>query len=259
MDKTTIITAAHCFEFRDVQNYTFYIMAGAIDKRSTQGQIIAIDKVVENQKQPYSRDTNEFDAIILKLKTPLEFNSNVQPACLPSISFNLTNLNCYVSGWGAFQKRLYRLAYFNMPDQLHWVRVPIVANDQCKATYDKYEIPKSYPSLKITENMICAGKEGKDTCRGDSGGPLVCSNQENQQEAILVGIVSFGFMCGEELQTIYTKITSILDWIQDNIHQNNYDIQDNKELEKEPLPDCAKRIWHQRKPCWDFCGHLYCP
>ena len=45
------------------------------------------------------------DIIILKLKEPLTFTSNVKPVCLPAETFTPTTLGskktkCYTSGWG---------------------------------------------------------------------------------------------------------------------------------------------------------------
>ena len=47
------------------------------------------------------------------------------------------------------------------------------------------------PWLKswFTSNMICGGKEGRDTCQVDSGGPLVA---EVDGKFTLVGVTSWG-------------------------------------------------------------------
>ena len=55
--------------------------------------------------KPYNDGTMENDVIILKLKSPLKFNSKVQPACLPSADWAPENdekmkERCFVSGWG---------------------------------------------------------------------------------------------------------------------------------------------------------------
>jgi secreted trypsin-like serine protease len=47
-----------------------------------------------------------------------------------------------------------------MPDKLHHVGIETRSNDNCG----------DYPKDMITENMICAGGQGKDSCWGDSGG-----------------------------------------------------------------------------------------
>ena len=50
----------------------------------------------------------------------------------------------------------------------------------------------SYSGL-ISDDMLCAGGEGKDSCQGDSGGPLTI--KESDQHS-LAGVVSFGYGCG---------------------------------------------------------------
>ena len=66
---------------------------------------------------------------------------------------------CVISGWGATQS-----AYVDNL-QLQFATLKVLDNVSCnKLMYGK-----------ITDNMICAGGNGRDTCQGDSGGPLVCS------------------------------------------------------------------------------------
>jgi hypothetical protein len=52
----------------------------------------------------YEKDKHDNDYIILKLGSPLQFNKNVQPACLPSspsfLSLDSTKTLCFTSGWG---------------------------------------------------------------------------------------------------------------------------------------------------------------
>ena len=52
----------------------------------------------------YEKHTHDNDYIILKLGSPLQFNEDVQPACLPSSSSYLgldsTKTMCFTSGWG---------------------------------------------------------------------------------------------------------------------------------------------------------------
>ena len=55
----------------------------------------------------FNKSTFENDFVILKLGSPLQFNVNVQPACLPTsqnfLSVDSTEDMCFTSGWGRLQ------------------------------------------------------------------------------------------------------------------------------------------------------------
>ena len=59
----------------------------------------------------------------------------------------------------------------------------------------------------------------KDSCGGDSGGPVVYRPNINSNFH-QVGIVSFGSrICGKRIPGVYTKISSFLNWIDDNLEE----------------------------------------
>ena len=55
----------------------------------------------------YDDMTKDNDFIILKLGSPLIFNKDVQPACLPSskdyLASDSTEDRCFTSGWGTLE------------------------------------------------------------------------------------------------------------------------------------------------------------
>ena len=85
---------------------------------------------------PYNSQTFEYDWLIVKLNLPLEINSNVQPACLPSsskyLSLTSTDERCFICGWGAHKSGVF--IYY--------------------LTYWKYCYQLAQPSLKLTDVFI---------------------------------------------------------------------------------------------------------
>merc|ERR1711944_237432 len=92
LDAKTILSAAHCFfeknsgkEFVNILKP--FLKVGITDKWASNGQVGEIEEVVWNTEDEYNDITKKNDIIILKLKSPLSFNSKVQPACLPSTNW----------------------------------------------------------------------------------------------------------------------------------------------------------------------------
>ena len=49
----------------------------------------------------YSGRTHDYDVAIIKLSEDIEFNNNVQPACLPEVdTVYEPGKKCFISGWG---------------------------------------------------------------------------------------------------------------------------------------------------------------
>lgn len=67
-----------------------------------------------------------------------------------------------------------------------------------------------YPRLKI--NRIY------NVFQGDSGGPLVIRSERNPCVFNLIGITSFGKYCATENSPgVYTRVSSYLSWIEQNV------------------------------------------
>ncbi|CAL4108099.1 unnamed protein product, partial [Meganyctiphanes norvegica] len=98
------------------------------------------------------------------------------------------------------------------PNALNKVYVPKVSSLKCNVIFNQEHYKKDLP-LGITNDMFCAGEDGKDTCKGDSGGPLVrvVTRGGIACEHELVGVVAFGVGCGEI--GVYTRIHKYLPWI----------------------------------------------
>lgn len=70
-------------------------------------------------------------------------------------------------------------------------------------------------SLKITDNMLCAGVSGTNLsgCHGDSGGPYVCQTAGGNW--VLQGAVSWGSArcSAAELYTVFARVAKFRNWI----------------------------------------------
>ena len=88
----------------------------------------------------------------------------------------------------------------------------VMANNECNSGKYGYKAK----GRQITQEMLCASGMDKDSsnfCLGDSGGPLVVQ-RENKENYELVGVVSWGWGCGQkEFPDVYSRVTSAMDWI----------------------------------------------
>ena len=113
-----------------------------------------------------------------------------------------------VTGWGQTREG----DKTSISDILLKVRVPVVPHQQCEQMYAVHN-----PPYAITDKMICAGTEGKDSCQGDSGGPLTCNDIYGKY---LCGIVSFGVGCGQrDYPGVYTDVSKYLGWIYQKMYE----------------------------------------
>ena len=97
IDAKTILTAAHCYHGKNLNAADFFITVGVVHVQDGAGQSVFVEKITLHES--YNPSTINNDIAILKLKTPLTFNNNVQPACLPEASFVPIG-RAVASGWG---------------------------------------------------------------------------------------------------------------------------------------------------------------
>ncbi|KAF8787876.1 Clotting factor B like protein [Argiope bruennichi] len=151
------------------------------------------------------------DIAVVRLKEPINFESNVRPICLPTSPEirrkQLLGKEVTVTGWGDQDFGGKRATI------LREVTVKVINISSCDKSYEP--VRGSTLPRGITRQFICAGvpEGGKDACQRDSGGPLMLL--ENSVW-ILVGVVSFGFQCAKaEYPGVYTRVTDYLDWLEE--------------------------------------------
>ena len=98
----------------------------------------------------------------------------------------------------------------DQPAVLQEVMVDTMTNEECSSP------PNIYTRDQITDQMLCAGAQGRDSCQGDSGGPMVTLTDGGHYT--IIGVVSWGRGCAMEAAPgVYARVTKVMDWIQDNI------------------------------------------
>ena len=170
LDDETILSAAHCFDNADYYDYsTAFIEAGIMIDGSPIGQDIFVQEIIIHPNwHPLTVRNN---IAILKLATPLQFNSNVQPACLPDIQF--TPEKGLVSGWG-YTKPIYPSSHSTM---LKFLRVNVVSSKKCNEVFISNAIAGNNECKDLNgtiidcvnatfvyPSMICVGTEIEGNC-----------------------------------------------------------------------------------------------
>ena len=207
LDSCTVISAAHCLYEYGAHISVGHEMRMGSTSKSSGGQVRRVAEIILNQEFLYGHVEAGYDFVIFKLDSPLEFNEDVQPACLPTSDFfpeydSTIGDRCFTSGWGHH--------YFGegiLHEDLSYVRVPIISNEECR----------EMSGGAIHDSELCAGyaEGGKDSCQNDSGGPLVCNVNG---KAVATGVVSRGYKCAKPNHPgIYGRITKVLDWIKSNM------------------------------------------
>ncbi|XP_069079658.1 ovochymase-2 isoform X2 [Pleurodeles waltl] len=202
--KDWIVTAAHCFNYREQFRDLLVVVAGAHDisgrTEREHHQKRLVKEIIPHPK--YNKGSKDYDIALLLLAEPFHLDHYVLPICLPD-SGNIVppSTVCVHTGWNANHE------VPAISAKLHQSAIPILNQDAC------IDIYKYHPG-SITKRMVCGGfaeGKGRDTCTGDVGGPLVCL-QEDTSEFILYGIASWS-ICGKEYPGVYTSVTSCIDWV----------------------------------------------
>ncbi|RMZ99975.1 Serine ase stubble [Brachionus plicatilis] len=220
-----IITAAHCVNSN--LNPTNYKITAGLHDLTVHDKFTDVRSTSKIIVHPaYSNFGYKNDIALIKLDQKLIFSNYIMPACLPDLSFNLTNQDGIATGWGSL------LSGGALSRYLMEVQLPILNDTRCKDKFNGVE----------TTTVICAGDYNLnlDTCQGDSGGPLVVSYEGHDHEHdhdhdhdhdhehehehehhvayFLVGITSWGYGCGDG--GVYTRTSAFVSWISQTIKNN---------------------------------------
>ncbi|ELW67345.1 Serine protease 38 [Tupaia chinensis] len=157
-----VLSAAHCFSGnKRIEAYDIYVGLIDLSEAGNHTQWYEVNQVISHPTYRQHHPVGG-DVALVQLKSRIDFSDSVLPVCLAPPNVNLTNVTCWVTGWGLISQK------GDIPDELQEVQLPLIPVLLCQLLY-------GHPSF-ILKDMLCAGDIGnrKTACEGDSGGPLVC-------------------------------------------------------------------------------------
>ncbi|RZB40669.1 Trypsin domain containing protein [Asbolus verrucosus] len=180
-----VVTAAHCVEGLSKANFTISV---GTNRLSEGGSFLNVANIVSHPD--YDPNNPRFnDIALVELSNEIAFDALTKPIELGPAS---ANDPATLAGWGYTN-----FTSLTEPDQLQFLTTKIVSFDDCQTSWLN----------TLRGKQICAlSRKGEGACFGDSGGPLIANEK-------LVGIVSFGYPCGEGYPDVYTSTSSYIDWI----------------------------------------------
>ncbi len=206
-----VLTAAHCLPPQPSK-----VILGRFDLRTGEGTVHDVAELIPHED--YNDQTSDNDIALIRLATPsdqtpialverLEVFNGPLAECRHDEQL-CSRPNFTVAGWGLLEEG------GEASPTLEKVGVAILSNAACQDKYDG-------TGVKITDNMLCAGLDGKDSCQGDSGGPGMVKDQfrgdPDNPFWRQAGVVSFGIGCARPLfPGVYARVARYLGWIEDN-------------------------------------------
>uniref|UniRef100_UPI0037E76A99 prothrombin n=1 Tax=Semicossyphus pulcher TaxID=241346 RepID=UPI0037E76A99 len=222
-----ILTAAHCILYPPWgKNFTINDILVRLGKhhrgkyeKGTE-KIVALSEIIVHPKYNWRVNLNR-DIALLQLRRPITFTNEIHPICLPTKKvakmLMTQGFKGRVTGWGNL-KETWNPSQRALPDVLQQIHLPIVDQNTCAQS----------TSVKITNNMFCAGykpedSERGDACEGDSGGPFVMKYPA-ENRWYQMGIVSWGEGCDRDGKYgFYTHLFRMGRWIRKAIDKTGDD------------------------------------
>ncbi|XP_021921296.1 venom protease-like [Zootermopsis nevadensis] len=207
-----ILTAAHCVSSAD-WGLAKWVRLGDLNLRSTDDKTRTQDfSIAQIFRHPgYAKPAHYNDIGLLKLDRDVKFDGYVRPACL-HVEQDIPTKMPEAIGWG-----LTDWIGSKGSDVLLKVGLNFVNPEICNDTFGPLIGGRELRVGITADSMLCVGdlNGGKDTCKGDSGGPLHIRLSEPYCMFDVMGITSFGTICGSKnAPAVYTRVSHYVPWIE---------------------------------------------
>ncbi|KAJ7341338.1 hypothetical protein JRQ81_005314 [Phrynocephalus forsythii] len=193
-----VLSAAHCFT-GDISSGLHIVVnmdGNPLGRRD-------LERVLFHQD--FNGETLKNDIALILLDSPIHFNEETTPICLPLLHDLSIWHDCWVAMWrptptgpGADDNETTKV--------LKRTEMTLIGKKACL---------EKVPAL--TGDVLCTiseAEEGPKTCKDDSGSPLVCTHGKSTKW-FLVGVASKGEHCKQEgSPAVYTAVFHYMDWIE---------------------------------------------
>ena len=137
VDNSTIITIKDYIQLETNPNKAgkfkkLFVMVGSTKVQN--GQNILVDKIIMYNNELKTNKFGQGNLALLKQSSPITFNENTQPICLPDheldVQFLKRGQECFVSGWGSLKNHN---PPGPMPTELQWGKVRVTDIETCQS------------------------------------------------------------------------------------------------------------------------------
>ncbi|OCT61944.1 hypothetical protein XELAEV_18047977mg, partial [Xenopus laevis] len=213
-----VVTAAHCVYGK---KYSLRVSVGDhnLDEDDYQERSIAVKQIITYSA--YYKTKMFDDVSLLELAEEVPLNRFIFPVCLPAANVTFPDDSCCaVTGWGEISNGI----TLPEPRILKKRGVKLMSNEMCNVQLNITDENNIQVKIIVDEMMCARSAEGvRDACKGDSGGPLVCYKEDRWY---LAGVLSKGGCLKGNHLTLYTRLTSIVSWIKENVPEAAENVHD---------------------------------
>nr|XP_019932154.2 serine protease snake-like [Aedes albopictus] len=228
-----ILTAAHCHR-------PTIVRLGEHDLREPTYDVVDYSIKYYIKHPSYTGRRSYYDISLVKLDRDVEFNNLIRPACLwTKDPFNMTSV--VATGFGTTE-----FGVANDSPVLLKAILNVMEHSKCQQKYVGYR--KFTEGIKPEQMCVGSKADGKDTCNGDSGGPIQVATDVNTCAYYIVGVTSSGGTCGiGTTASVYTKVASYLDWIEEIVWPYEWSERQDQSEESTLLYDSSRIIFPDTK------------